>query len=468
MGILDAPSLTKLADRDLLLGLDADHWDLFNRPDGSFTNGLLTPAGASWVVTGDVSGSVMGPELKTLSRALTYDNRANAARAKAYMWVTGAPFRRFSAAFSFGPGSTTNATIGFIISPKSTADTSGIPTSNGPSGVATNSIHGSFGPNSWSFLFFKAGVQSPVFANSGVDGTWSVPLEVDKKYWVSIERTAVDAMRIWLPTTRVGNLPRYLDVTDASILARTGVPDKIADLWPETGVQTAVIEFFNPLTPSLATDRFGTFHAVSTCARGARPYLLSATKGAAAGVASLDSTTRVPFSQVPDAWRPTGYQSESRSRRGYMANSAVLTSGTLRLEAVYLTAGVPVTALDFMASTTAAGTPTNQWAALYDVTTLGLLATSADQTTGAWAANTLKSFPITYTPTVSGLYYAALLVAATTVPTLLGINSNATLSALPPILCGNSTTGLTTPATAPATAVAPPGSSVGCWCGVKL
>lgn len=165
--------------------------------------------------------------------------------------------------------------------------------------------------------------------------------------------------------------------------------------------------------------------------------------------------------------RPTGYLWESHPRSGYLAAQAALASGTLRMEAVYLRAGVAVTALDYVASSTAAGTPLNQWAGLFDFTSRNLLAVSTDKTTEAWLANTLKSFAVAYTPAATGWYYAGLVVVATTVPTLMGINSNATLNGLPPVLSGTSSTGRTAPETVGFTAAAITTHALGVWVGVK-
>lgn len=90
---------------------------------------------------------------------------------------------------------------------------------------------------------------------------------------------------------------------------------------------------------------------------------------------------------------------------------------------LFLTAGDVVTNLTFHSGQTAAGTPTNYWAALYDTqATPALLAQSADQTSAAWAAFTAKTLALASPVTISktGVYWAALMVKATTVPSLLG------------------------------------------------
>lgn len=80
-----------------------------------------------------------------------------------------------------------------------------------------------------------------------------------------------------------------------------------------------------------------------------------------------------------------------------------------------------VTSLTFLSGGTAAGTPTNWWFALYDID--GALARqTADQLTAAWAADTAKKLALSsaYTAPKRGWYTAAVMVAATTPPTLAG------------------------------------------------
>lgn len=181
-----------------------------------------------------------------------------------------------------------------------------------------------------------------------------------------------------------------------------------------------------------------------------------------AGGASGGGSTTIPaLSSLQDQMRPTGVLIENISRYNGLANGAVLVSGTLRLTApVILKAGQAYTTMTFDSATTAAGTPTNQWAALVRVSDLSVRAKSADKTTEAWAASTAKSFDLAggsgaYTPAADELTYPALLVAATTVPTMLGWSvTNAPVSNRAPAMGGNSTTGLTNPASLGATAAA--------------
>lgn len=129
-------------------------------------------------------------------------------------------------------------------------------------------------------------------------------------------------------------------------------------------------------------------------------------------------------------------------------------TGVMCSVALYLQDGDLISNLTFISAGTAAGTPTNQFAALYSGAG-ALLAQSADKLTEAWAADTAKTFALATAQRVtkSGIYYAALSVAASTVPTLVG-----SLGAKP-VLTGESnlaqTSGSSLTGTAPTTIATP-------------
>jgi hypothetical protein len=129
---------------------------------------------------------------------------------------------------------------------------------------------------------------------------------------------------------------------------------------------------------------------------------------------------------------PTGVLRPNLRRSECGGNLAALTTQIMTSVALYLEAGDVVTNLTFCSATTAAGTPTNWWYALYSTaSTPALLGQTADQATTAWAANTVKTLALAspYTVLTTGVYYAAVHVKATTVPTLLGASLNANASA---------------------------------------
>ena len=90
---------------------------------------------------------------------------------------------------------------------------------------------------------------------------------------------------------------------------------------------------------------------------------------------------------------------------------------------IVLYAGDIISNIAFRSGTVGAGTPTNWWFALYNpLPTAALMAQTADQLTAAWAANTTIDLPLTTPQTIpsTGLYYAAIMVKATTPPNMNG------------------------------------------------
>ena len=74
-------------------------------------------------------------------------------------------------------------------------------------------------------------------------------------------------------------------------------------------------------------------------------------------------------------------------------NTTAGASGTLFLQAIYLKAGQLVSNITIWSATTAAGTPTNGFFALFD-SSRNLLAQSANFTAEAWAADSAKTGPM--------------------------------------------------------------------------
>lgn len=159
----------------------------------------------------------------------------------------------------------------------------------------------------------------------------------------------------------------------------------------------------------------------------------------------------------------SGY--ETMSRISSWASLADV-SGVLHLQPVWLPKGLVVSNLTWHNGGTAAVTPTNQWAALYDSSRVQLAITSNKTTTAiaangkfTWAVATIASGPsTTFTTTYSGLYYVGLMIAATTMPTPIGAQTVGNANLNTPAF-GQSDTAQTTPAAFPHTAIAP--SAVG-------
>lgn len=96
------------------------------------------------------------------------------------------------------------------------------------------------------------------------------------------------------------------------------------------------------------------------------------------------------------------------------------TTGILWVTRMPLPRAAVVTNLSFRTGATAVGTPANWWFGLWDPDGT-LMAQTADQTSTAWATTTTKTLALSavQTTTRTGLYYAGVMVKATTMPTIL-------------------------------------------------
>lgn len=154
------------------------------------------------------------------------------------------------------------------------------------------------------------------------------------------------------------------------------------------------------------------------------------------------------------AMRPAGrFETTSRLRCG---TSSTPTSGTLYLVPIWLPKGLVVSTITFISAGTAAASPTNWWFSLHD-SSRKMLARTIDQTTTAWAANTIMTKAIaqttagnvsTYTTTYTGLHYLGIMIKATTVCNIVGEGSVADVVASIAPGFGGTDAGLSGPPTA--------------------
>jgi hypothetical protein len=128
-----------------------------------------------------------------------------------------------------------------------------------------------------------------------------------------------------------------------------------------------------------------------------------------------------------------------------------LSTGVMTAVPLWLKSGDKVTNLSFLSGATAAATLTHWWFALYsNAATPALLAQTADQVAAAWAADTWKTLALSAPVTIgaTGVYWAACMVAATTVPSLIGTRGAKALLGADPVLGQTSGSAMTTTATA--------------------
>lgn len=138
-------------------------------------------------------------------------------------------------------------------------------------------------------------------------------------------------------------------------------------------------------------------------------------------------TRQDPPLQSTDYLRQGSHQNstfeESMSRLVAGANNAIGATGVAHATPIPLQAGEVVSSVTFVTATTAAGTPTAGFVALYSADAVpALLAQSADFGTTARAANTAYTVPLASSVTITeaGLYWVSIAFAASTVPTLRG------------------------------------------------
>jgi hypothetical protein len=168
-----------------------------------------------------------------------------------------------------------------------------------------------------------------------------------------------------------------------------------------------------------------------------------------------------------DNWGISGCLAETMDRVycPEVNTTAPTASGTLWLQAIWLTAGQTVSSISIFSATTAASVPTHWVFGLYSAAR-ALLATSTDQTSGAWAATTLKTLSMTtpYLVPTTGIYYIGFFMVATTIITTKGgtAKTGGQLAGTAPTLGGaTSDTGLTT--VLPANAGAITASTASMW-----
>lgn len=159
---------------------------------------------------------------------------------------------------------------------------------------------------------------------------------------------------------------------------------------------------------------------------------------------ALDETALLPF----PAQQRTGAIAETFPRLLVSSLAVANTTGQGRATLIGLIPDRTVRSITFLSGSTAAGVPIHCWYELLD-SAGKVVAVTADALTAAWAANTEKTLALTspYTPTSFGPFYAAKVVAATTMPTSAGFGGQVTPMSLAPMLGATFGSGLTAPPT---------------------
>ncbi len=200
---------------------------------------------------------------------------------------------------------------------------------------------------------------------------------------------------------------------------------------------------------------------VSGCTRGVEGTTAAAWSSGEA-VAQIVTVAGIDdrIASAVNALAPTNsYETAWRQTLG-ATNATIPASGTLYLTACYIPKGFSVAQISFVCGGTAAGVPTHWWYGLYNSSRVQL-AVTANQTSAAYSTFSVHTLAIattaagassTFLTTYSGLYYIGWMMAATTVASNLGGNSQSSIVGIAPISAGTSSTGQTTPPAFPFTA----------------
>lgn len=186
--------------------------------------------------------------------------------------------------------------------------------------------------------------------------------------------------------------------------------------------------------------------------------------------AGVISTASYVDSSVPlQLFAPSTFIAETMDRATCPeVNTAYATTGVLYLQAIWLRKGQRINNVSFFSATTSGVGMTHQLFGIY-TSGLALAATSTDHTFQSWPANSMQTYALTATYIVpsTGMYYVAIAVAGSTMPTLKGgtAKTGGQLQAQAPPTGGTSTTGVTT--TLPATAAAIGTVTTSIWGGVS-
>jgi hypothetical protein len=226
----------------------------------------------------------------------------------------------------------------------------------------------------------------------------------------------------------------------------------------------------------LKTRGKGSLYMCQCCIENTEPFytnvegftveLIKTSKFGAEGKVTEYFADKSPVAEVAAAaaanpLKPANAKFETYPRTYGGAAQGVLSSGRIQLNAIWMPTGTVIEHISWAIASTATKAPTHWWYALLN-SERKMLAVTADQEKAAIAAEEVTRLAIaktaageatSFTTTYTGLYYLAIMVAAETVPTLVGMGFGASLlPSLEPATNLTSNTGQTTPPAFPFTA----------------
>src|SRR5215831_2036681 len=237
----------------------------------------------------------------------------------------------------------------------------------------------------------------------------------------SVESWTVASSGSFPAASASGSPPTHFHVSDPA------APSELADVTDVSGTTWTVTRGAEGTTPVVHTAGFTVKQAVTAGGLGQAGLLTSSWTAPAAALA--ETFPRIVAS-AGSAQAPT--------------------SGTLSVVAIGLPQYMTLSAITMSTKGTAKAGGTHGWYVLLDSGRVVRMVT-ADQTDAAtvWGTtNTAYTLATnSYTTTYTGLYYLGIMVAATTMPTILSAGAAAStgIVSAAPILAGTSSTGQTTP-----------------------
>jgi hypothetical protein len=164
-------------------------------------------------------------------------------------------------------------------------------------------------------------------------------------------------------------------------------------------------------------------------------------------LSQLDSRYAARIQALP--LEPAGATAVTFPRLQAASASNTLVSGTLYVMQIALPEGLPISGITMVTNTTAKSGGSHGWYVLLD-SGRAVRAVSADQTDAATTWGTASTpYPLAvgpYTTTYAGQFYLGFMCAASSMPKLTGATGPAAgIEAASPVMCGSSSTGLTTP-----------------------
>jgi hypothetical protein len=263
-----------------------------------------------------------------------------------------------------------------------------------------------------------------LYENNNVAASTSTPTQLAAQY--NVVSATTNYQKVQLPNiTQLGEYV-YIDNSSAYILnvypygtqtidgLGAGLPIQLApsaywlgvvEATGSSGTWASVIASMNGTSPIAVTYGNGT---VTTSLSGSVP-------AANGGNGNTVGITASQFSIMP-----TGAVSETYTRYLIGNVTSTNTSAYLYGTPIYLTAGTVVNNINFITGTTAGSGLSTAWGGLFTLsgTTATLVATTAAQAISSLAANSVFTWALTgaYTVPATGLYYVAISITGTTMP----------------------------------------------------